>query len=112
MREVRRGHTIRLRVAHYADGTLAAPDTYTISIEQYDGIFATHDDGAAGVSMDGAAMTEESTGIYYYDFKPSDGTTLAAAPTGIYKADYFLTTGTFVAGPPEREFFLVVKEVG
>jgi uncharacterized protein YfaS (alpha-2-macroglobulin family) len=97
MREVRRGHTIRLRVAHYADGTLAAPDTYTVEVEGPDGTNV----------VDEQDMTEESTGYYYYDY-----TAGASVPTGVYKVDYKLTTGTFVAGPPEREFFHVVKEVG
>jgi len=97
MRQVRRNHTIRLRVMHTANGALAAPDSYTIEIE-----------GPEGTNVvDGANMTAEATGYYYYDYTP--GATVA---TGIYKADYKLTTGTFVAGPPEVELFEVVKEVG
>lgn len=97
MRERRRGQTIRLRVSHYADGVLAAPDAYTVEVEGPDGTNV----------VNAQAMTEESTGVYYYDY-----TVGASVATGIYKADYKLTTGTYVAGPPEREFFKVVKEVG
>ena len=97
MRQVRRGHTIRLRVMHTADGAAAAPDTYTVEI-----------DSPSGENVvDAAAMTQESVGYYYYDYTPA-----ADADPGIYKADYKLTTGTFVAGPPEMELFEVLKEVG
>ncbi len=97
MRQVRRGHTIRLRVMHTASGTLAAPDTYTIEVEGPDGTNV----------VNASAMTEESTGYYYYDY-----TVASTATCGVYKADYKLTTGTFVAGPPEVERFEVVEEVG
>jgi len=97
MRQVRRGQTIRLRVTHTADGTLATPDTATIEVEGPDGTNV----------VNGTAMTAESTGVYYYDYTPA-----ATVACGVYKADYHLTTGTFVAGPPEVELFEVVEEVG
>jgi len=97
MRQVRRGHTIRLRVTHTADGVLAAPDTYTVEVEGPDDTNV----------VDAQAMTAESTGYYYYDY-----TVGATAALGTYKADYKLTTGTFVAGPPQVELFEVVKEIG
>ena len=97
MREVALGFTIRLRIKHYADGALAAPDTsYTIEIE----------DPATENVVDGTAMTAEGTGIYYYDFTP----TAATYEIGTYKVEYKCVTGTFTAGA--REYIEVVKEIG
>jgi len=99
MREVRKGQTIRLRYAHYASGVLADPDTYTIEI----------DDSAHKNVVNAAALTKESTGIYYYDYTPPDE---ATTETGGYDVDVKFTTGTFVAGLREKDHFEVVKEVG
>ena len=96
MRQVRRGFSIRLRVTHKADGALAAPDTYTIDIL----------DHARALVVDGTAMTEEATGIYYYDYTPA-----TSVVCGVYQADYKCTTGSFVAGPPETEKFKVIEEL-
>lgn len=97
MRQVRLGHTIRLRVMHTADGSLAAPDTYTVEVE----------DPVGTNVVDEQTMTEEDTGYYYYDY-----TVASDANVGVYRADYKLTTGTYVAGPPQVELFEAVKEVG
>ena len=97
MRQVALGFTIRLRIKHYADGVLAAPDTsYTIEI----------DNPAEKNVVDGAAMTPEATGIYYYDFTP----TAATYEIGTYKTEYKCVTGTFTAGA--RETIEVIKEIG
>lgn len=97
MEQVRRGHTIRLRYKHYAVGTLADPDTYTIEIE----------DPSRNNVVDAQAMTKEAVGIFYYDYDVP-----AAAMLGKYRVDVKMTTGTFVAGPPQKDYFEVVKEVG
>jgi hypothetical protein len=96
MRQVRRGFSIRLRVTHRAGRALAAPDAYTVDVL----------DHAKALVVDGTAMEEEATGIYYYDYTPA--TTVVC---GVYQADYKCTTGSFVAGPPETEKFEVVEEL-
>ena len=99
MRQVVRGYSKRLRCMHTASGTLAAPDAYVIDVR----------DNLNQLVVDNEAMTEESTGYYYYDYTPA-----VTVSCGIYKASYKCTTGTFVAGlpaPDPYEYLEVLEEL-